>query len=617
MATLSRNTLLSLILVFLLILILTTLALLQYRWSGEVSEAVQERMRTSLLISMDQFRHQFNDEFQQIEFLLRPDPNVLDRKEWKSYAESCSSALDASESHLVRNVYLWIPISDGSSQLLRLERNSQAFSTASWPAELQPVKDRYSRFFANPQGLERRPFAWTMNWQIPLLMQSLFAFRGDRTDENDLGFQGYLLVELSFEAIRARLLPELARKCFEGPDGFIYHIAVLAGNATHSAVYRSDSSLNLSEFAQADARIRLFDTPGERPGPGIPGMAPPGGNVSPRPPPPVPFGLEPFRAGARGIAPPVSPLSDDEDLDWELVAKHREGSLEKAVAGLRRRNLAISFGILLLLGLSVALIVVYARRAQRLAQLQIDFVAGISHELRTPLAVICSASDNLAEGVVPHSGKSTRRYGELIRSEGRKLAGMIEQILQFASVRRGRQYNLRPARINEIVTSVLEQTKPLVSTASVSIETSFAPDLPLVNVDASALSQAIQNVIQNAIKYSGESRWLAVRTEKLESKRDAMVQVVVEDRGLGIARDDLPHIFEPFYRGGAAKAAQIHGTGLGLFMAREAVAAMGGRITAESSPGKRAVFAIQLPALQPEAADLSSRADQGTSSHAL
>jgi signal transduction histidine kinase len=108
---------------------------------------------------------------------------------------------------------------------------------------------------------------------------------------------------------------------------------------------------------------------------------------------------------------------------------------------------------------------------------------------------------------------------------------MIEQILQFASVRRGRQYTLRPAQINEIVVSVLEQAKPLIAKAAVSIETNLAPDLPLVNVDVSALSQAIQDLIQNAVKYSGESRWLAIRTEKVESKRGAEVRVVVEDRG--------------------------------------------------------------------------------------
>jgi signal transduction histidine kinase len=605
MVILYKGTLLSLILVLSLILILGILAFLQYQWSGEVSEAAHERMRTSLLVSMDQFRDRFNDKFQQLEFLLRPDPAALDRKDWKRYAEICSSALDASDNRLVRTVYLWIASNEGLSQLLSLDRNSQVFESASWPAELQSVKDRYLPLFSNPQDAGRRVFTWMVDWRVPLLLQPLFSGPGSSSEKN-LSFQGLLMLLLNVEAIRTELLPELAMKCFEGPDGFIYHVVVLAGSRTPSAIYKSDSGMDLSEFAEADARLRLLDVPGRRSGPRFPSFGPFGGNDGSRPPPPpqVPIVPEPpIGAGMQNIVPALSPLADDADFYWELVAKHREGSLEKAVAGLRRRNLAISFGILLLLGLSMALIIVYARRAQRLAQLQIDFVAGISHELRTPLAVICSAGDNLADGVVAGSGASSRRYGELIRNEGRKLAGMIEQILQFASIRRGRQYSLRPAHVNEIVNSVLEQVKPVITKAEVSIEKSFAPDLPAVNVDVSALSQAIQNLIQNAVKYSGESRWLAIRTERIESKLGAEVQVVVEDRGIGIGPDDLPHVFEPFYRGDAAKAAQIHGTGLGLFMAREAVTSMGGRITAESIPGKRTAFTIYLPALQPGAAE--------------
>jgi signal transduction histidine kinase len=606
MGILSKGTLLSLILVFSLILILGILAFLQYQWSAEISEAAHERMRTSLLVSMDQFRGRFNDKFQQLEFLLRPDPAALDRKDWKRYAEICSRALDASDNRLVRTLYLWVPSNEGSSQLFSLNRNGQRFQAASWPTELEPVKARLLPIFSNPRDAESRALSWMVDWRVPLLLQPLFSGPGSSPEKS---FSGLLILRLNLEAIRTELFPELARKCFGGPDGFIYHVAVLAGR-TSSAVYKSDPDMDLSEFGQADARLRLLDAPGGRPGPRFPEMRPLRGE-SFRPPPPVPFAPEPpFRAEGQRVAPLLSPPANDADFHWELVAKHRQGSLEKAVAGLRRKNLAISFGILLLLALSMALIIIYARRAQRLAQLQIDFVAGISHELRTPLAVICSAGDNLADGVVADSGASSRRYGELIRNEGQKLARMIEQIFQFATMRRGHQYSLSQARVNDIVSSVLEQAKPAIAKTGISIEASLAPDLPVVNVDVAALSQAVQNLLQNAAKYSGESRWLAIRTERAEMKRGTEVQIVVEDIGIGIGPDDLPHVFEPFYRGRAAKAAQIHGTGLGLFMVREAVASMGGRITVESIPGKHTAFTIHLPGLQPQDAE-------GTSSHAL
>jgi signal transduction histidine kinase len=305
----------------------------------------------------------------------------------------------------------------------------------------------------------------------------------------------------------------------------------------------------------------------------------------------------------RGIEPV---LPDGENAAWTLIAQHRKGSLEAAVTDMRKKNLALSFGSLLLLSFSVALIIVSARRAQRLARLQIDFVAGISHELRTPLAVICSAGDNLAEGVTEDSSDSTRKYGRLIRDEGRKLSNMIEQTLQFAGIQKGsRRYHLRPESINRIVAIALKHTKPIIEEAGFSVEKSLAPNLPSVQVDAAALSRVIQNLIQNAVKYSEESRRLIIRTFKAYAKRGAEVLLAVEDQGMGIGSEDLPHIFEPFYRGSANGPGLIHGTGLGLFIVQETLAGMGGSIDVTSTPGKGSTFTIHLPAL-PEYAGNSS-----------
>ncbi len=119
MKLLPRGTLSSIILVVSLGVILVVLAILQYRWSGQVSEAEHERMQTSLLASMNQFRLQFNNEFQQLGFPLQPDSTILMHKDWKSYAGSCSTVLkDGSNSNLVQSVYLWVPGISGGDQLL-------------------------------------------------------------------------------------------------------------------------------------------------------------------------------------------------------------------------------------------------------------------------------------------------------------------------------------------------------------------------------------------------------------------------------------------------------------------------------------------------------------------
>jgi signal transduction histidine kinase len=228
-----------------------------------------------------------------------------------------------------------------------------------------------------------------------------------------------------------------------------------------------------------------------------------------------------------------------------------------------------------------------------------DFVAGVSHELRTPLTVICAAADNLAEGVILDSSPQVRQYGEVIREEGRKLGGMVEQVLQYASIRSGRrQYNPEPALVADLVEDAIARAMPAIQAAGFDLEKEIDPTPYTVNVDAAALAQSLRNLINNALKYSGDSRFLAVRTSSAPGKEGQEVLISVEDRGIGIEPGDLPNIFEPFYRGRPAIAAQIHGSGLGLSMAREAVLAMGGDITVRSVPGKGSVFTIHLPALR-------------------
>lgn len=574
--------------------VLIILAILQYRWSGKVSEAEHERMQASLRASMDQFRFQFDSEFQQLGFSFQPDATTLIEGDWNGYAATCNRLLSRPDFSLALSVYLWLAGDDGSSRLLCLNRQIRKFESIPWPANFEPVHVRYDRFFSlQPRDDRRmRPFGWAIMPQIPMLVQPLMRFRPpSNSSGRDARFIGFILLQLNLETMRSEIFPELAKKYFAGPDGFIYQVAVLRGPEPADVLYKSDVHLTLDSFARPDASIRLLDNPPDRFGPGGPRAERPG----------PPRSTPPFRAGPpeRGRDPGMMLAPDSDEAELELVAKHREGSLEAAVAASRRRNLAFSFGTLLLLAASMALIIVFTRRTQRLAKLQIDFVAGVSHELRTPLAVICSAGDNLAAGVISESDGAARKYGELIRSEGRKLAGMIEQIMAFARMRRGwRQYDLRPAHINEIARSVLDQMQAAITAAGFSIDRIFDSDLPMIQVDPAALSHAIQNLLLNALKYSGESRWLAIRTEKARAKRGIEVRLTVEDRGIGIEGEDLRHIFEPFYRGISVIAAQIHGTGLGLFMVREAVTSMGGTVSVKSARGKGSAFTIHLPGLQ-------------------
>ena len=235
------------------------------------------------------------------------------------------------------------------------------------------------------------------------------------------------------------------------------------------------------------------------------------------------------------------------------------------------------------------------QRAQRLAKLQLDFVAGVSHELRTPLAVIVSAGDNLAEGVVANP-EQVKQYGALVRDEGRRLAGMVEQTLSFAAGgSRFRQLKLQPLDVGEVIRKTVDRERSAAGRLGFTIEENLESGLPAVRADEQTLSQSLENLIRNAVKYSGENRWIAVSARRGgDTAHD--VTITVEDRGPGIDSDDLAHIFDPFYRGKLAHAAQIHGSGLGLSLTKEAVEAMGGSIAVRSSPGKGSAFTIRLPA---------------------
>ena len=237
--------------------------------------------------------------------------------------------------------------------------------------------------------------------------------------------------------------------------------------------------------------------------------------------------------------------------------------------------------------------------AVQLAKLQMDFVASISHELRTPLAVIRSAAENIADGVV--EGKDQlARYGSVIRNQSRQMTDLVNQILLFASTReRKNSYFLQSLQVSDIVNAAVENTVELAREAGFEVEQNVEPDLPAVMGDLHALSRCLQNLVGNAIKYGGPAGWVGIHAfyEKT-GPHQGLIAIAVRDRGLGVDKADVPQIFEPFYRSSAVRAAQIHGTGLGLTLAKNIAEAMGGKLTVESKLGVGSVFTLHLPGVR-------------------
>jgi signal transduction histidine kinase len=236
--------------------------------------------------------------------------------------------------------------------------------------------------------------------------------------------------------------------------------------------------------------------------------------------------------------------------------------------------------------------------AMRLANLQMEFVASVSHELRTPLAVLNSAADNIADGLVKGDA-ALQKYGAILQNQSRRMSTMVDEILLFASTEdRKNRYSIQRVPISAIMETVMSDAQTLMRDAGVTLEQHIEPDVPDALGDLVGISQCLHNLIGNAIKYGGEARWIALNVYAATAKDGVTeeVRISVTDRGIGIERSELARIFDPFYRSPRVNAAQIHGTGLGLSLAKKIAEAMGGRLSVISDLGVGSTFTLHLRA---------------------
>ncbi|HSS49359.1 MAG TPA: HAMP domain-containing sensor histidine kinase, partial [Thermoanaerobaculia bacterium] len=501
---------------------------------------------------------------------------------------------------LVRDVFLMRPGSDGGTGLEVLWPAEHRFVACPWPPELAGVRQRLeaASHSTDPHG---DPRSLTLAADVPGLVINLFPMPGspsapDAQAPADPLAGTYLLVRLDQKVISGEIFPALTRRYFESAQGTGYALAVEAKGDPGKPVFLSDPQVPAAAFGAGDLQLDMFRL---RPFDELRSLWAGHGRMM-TPPPRPPRSSRPSRMA--GGPPPGDRRRERESGAWRLVLKHRDGSLEDAVTAVRRRNLGISLGILALLAATMGLMMVVTQRAQRLARLQIEFVAGVTHELNTPLTAIRSAGQNLAAGVVAEPGQ-VRRYGNLIESEGRRLSDMVGQALELAGIQSGRRvYHPRPVEVRDVVDGALQDCRWLLQEKNIEVEKDVDRDLPLVLADASALRRAVQNLVENAVKYGGRAGWIGVRAHQAPS---GLVEITVADRGPGIRREDLPHLFKPFFRGRDAAAGGIPGSGLGLSLVRHIAEAHGGRVSvttgAAGTPGAAggsggSAFTLHLPA---------------------
>lgn len=241
-------------------------------------------------------------------------------------------------------------------------------------------------------------------------------------------------------------------------------------------------------------------------------------------------------------------------------------------------------------------------REKRLSRLRSDFVSAVSHELKTPLTLIRLYGETLLHGGEFKPGER-RSFYEIITRESERLTHLIERVLDFSRIDRGqKEYRLQEGDLLPAIARTVEVYGQHLVRRGFSVETELASVLPPLKFDPDAVSQAVLNLMDNAAKYGGESKFIGIRMWN----EDNRVMFEVEDHGIGIPVEEHEKIFQQFYRSRSSRGKG--GYGLGLFLVRHIMEAHGGRVELDSDPGRGSRFRLLFPVPEgsPGAAGLES-----------
>jgi signal transduction histidine kinase len=562
--------------VSLLAVLCAVVAVLQYRWIGGISEAERQRLQSHLQVQLDSLRRNFNDAIVSPARALLPDNDLIDRSGWEVAFGYQYTRWKQSHAPLFRQIGVAVP-RDGSLAHYNMDLESGRLVESAWPAGWNSLRDRLTaRLNRVPLGPhDARDYAL---FELP---------RFGPDPGGGMHEQEWLILELDLAYIRGTLVPELLARYL--PD---YDAEIAVNQAPDVIVYPAAETANQRIGPKADASVTLLDNPGG--GRGEPGGPPPGANFQGGRPLGMDFEKGPGRRGFGG--PPAPPAQRVQVEPWRLSVRHKSGSLEALVRQTRLRNLIVSAGLLLLIVATSAMLVRFSRQAQRLAEMQMDFVAGVSHELRTPLTVIRTAAFNL-RGKMSHMPEQVERYGRLIQDEAEKLGALMEQVLSFSRTRAGAAIREpAPVPVSELIDRCLDSAIRGKQQSGLVVEKQIPADLPCVLADEMALRHALLNLIENAVKYGTEgSNWIGIFASEVADAKGPAVEIRIADRGPGIPHDELERIFDPFFRGRRALRDQLHGTGLGLSIVKKTIEAHGGSVRAHSTPGSLTEFILRLP----------------------
>lgn len=534
-----------------------TLAVLQYRWTGNVARAEMTLMRESLSRQAEQLCKAFDAELVESRAALVPTANELDNStREKVHGERLRNWKNSKQPPIFKRMAVIVK-SEDVPELLEMDVKSESLVPMEWPAEWSELRE----FFTEKQfGRTSLPVHDSgLMREFPVMEERRPSMRNSPRGFNPvLGTSGtywpgvfrereWVILELDADYLRKTWMPELVKKHLNPKDDLLYDVVVRPKDSPEMVIFTTGPASLAKGVKPLSIEFNFF------------GMDP-----------------ERFQNGPANAR-------------WIMEVGHRAGSLESIVAGSRKRNLAVAVALNTLILASGWMLLRTTRRSRKLAEEQMRFVANVTHELRTPLTVIRGAAHNLKRGIVKNPG-AVEKYSGLIIEHVEALGAMVEQVLDFSGDRQGEAVR-EPLELGPVLYDAVQTVKSDARFSACQFNLHLPANIPAVTGDAAALRRAVQNLLENAAKHGG----VGGPIETTVVVRDHQVDVMVEDRGPGIPDDEIDEIFTPFFRGAYARFNQIRGSGLGLSLVKGIAEAHGGGVAVRSEPGKGSTFTIRLP----------------------
>ena len=459
------------------------------------------------------------------------------------------------ESPFVESFFVWTEVGPHANKWLVFDQASKKIPAGAIEQRFREDKVVGAKLLARLRGLlnTRRAivaFTETINGR-PHYVQAQLRFEGPARER----MTSVVAFAVDAERLRAEFIPAVLRDWLasvQQPSGFPHlETEVLDENGTHIFASHPERSGKVTPVDERSFAIIFFD---------------------------------------KELLEFAAPYEQHREV-WGLRTSYGPQPIPEIVSASTRPQLALMIVLAVAMALGVFLVAGAAAREVRLAELKSNFVASVSHDLKTPLALIQLFAETLELGRVRTPDRA-QEYYRIINGESKKLTRLIENMLDFSRMEAGlRPYRMEPADLSELLTKVLARMETQFSQGHFIVAQKIEADLPRILADEGAAEQAIENLLANAMKYSGDAKRIEIEARRVNGH----IVISVTDHGIGISRREQGRIFRKFYRVQRELGGGPQGTGLGLAIVDHTMRGHGGYVRVESEPALGSTFSLHFP----------------------